>query len=164
MIDPFQKKHTHTTFLCGEAFGCLPHHPHRNSSAFFQVKAFTPPWQLRQQVERSIPCRAGWNSFESIPTKKGWCLLFFSWTLFWTGSCLFFWVFFLGGNDERNMSFVELNCVHTSPFNEPRDLNKKNWSFDLDLCGEDHLHRQRKQFSPGFGDYPSCPPIKIHCS
>ena len=37
-----------------------------------------------------------------------------------------FLCFFLGGgNDERNMSFVELNCVHTSPFNEPRDLNKR---------------------------------------
>ena len=36
MIDPFQKKHT--TFLWGGAFGCLPHHQHRDSSAFFRWK------------------------------------------------------------------------------------------------------------------------------
>ena len=61
------------------------------------------------------------------PYQKGLVsFIFFLDLVFWTGMwCVFFCVFFLGGNDERNMSFVELNCVHTSPFNEPRDLNKR---------------------------------------
>lgn len=122
MIDPFQQKHTF--FLWGgHSVAC---HITRieTHQRFFRWKL--SPRHGSCGNKWSDPYHAGQGEIHSnlsLPKRFG---VFY----FFLGPCfelvtVCFVVSFLGGNDEGNMSFVELNCVHTSPFNEPRDLNRR---------------------------------------